>query len=334
MLVAFRLFLFAAGLVVLALVVTARGLVPEPDVRTRIGEVPSVGRSLVQQAIVPPAMIGRQSSGPEGKRAEAPTATSEPSDLAAAPAPGGGVAGNSDERAAAPEPRAAAEPGEADLVTVNLTEPPGSAEPSDIARAPPSSESLASSAEALEPLPVVAPDGAAATSATDAKDNVSASASAGPPALAFAAEPASERKTLAGERPGAAPAKAKPDGAEASADVPAGAIGPDSDTASETAARTRSSKSTSKAKATKRKVAARSIPSVRKAAVKPERKVVIKPRKKVKVAHRSSRRPARQPETQQWIAPNDLPATPQTYQYLYTAPAGENDAPSPTTSVQ
>ncbi len=198
MLVAFRLFLFAAGLVVLALVVTARGLVPEPDVRTRIGEVPSVGRSLVQQAIVPPAMIGRQSSGPEGKRAETPTATSEPSDLAAAPAPGGVVAGNSDEPAAAPEPRAAAEPGEADLVTVNLTEPPGSAEPSDIARAPPSSESLASSAEALEPLPVVAPDGAAATSATDAKDNVSASASAGPPALAFAAEPASERKTSRG----------------------------------------------------------------------------------------------------------------------------------------
>lgn len=76
MLVAFRLFLFAAGLVVLALVVTARGLVPEPDVRTRIGEVPSVGRSLVQQAIVPPAMIGRQSSGAEGKRAETPTATS------------------------------------------------------------------------------------------------------------------------------------------------------------------------------------------------------------------------------------------------------------------
>lgn len=89
MLVAFRLFLFAAGLVVLALVVTGRGLVPEPDVRTRIGEVPSVGRSLVQQAIVPPAMIERQSSGPEGKRAEAPTATSEPSDLAVAPAPGG-----------------------------------------------------------------------------------------------------------------------------------------------------------------------------------------------------------------------------------------------------
>ena len=50
MLVAFRLFLFAAGLVVLALVLTGRGLVPEPDVRTRIGEVPSVGRSLVQQA--------------------------------------------------------------------------------------------------------------------------------------------------------------------------------------------------------------------------------------------------------------------------------------------
>jgi hypothetical protein len=39
----FRLFLVAAGLVILALAVTARGLVPEPEVRTRIGEVPSVG---------------------------------------------------------------------------------------------------------------------------------------------------------------------------------------------------------------------------------------------------------------------------------------------------
>ena len=99
MLVAFRLFLVAAGLVVLALAVTARGLVPEPDVRTRIGEVPSVGRSLVQQAIVPPAMIERQSSGPEGKRAEAPAATSEPWDSAVALAPAGIPAGSRDEPA-------------------------------------------------------------------------------------------------------------------------------------------------------------------------------------------------------------------------------------------
>jgi hypothetical protein len=84
MVLTFRLFLVAAGLVILALAVTARGLVPEPEVRTRIGEVPSVGRSLVQQAIVPPAMIERLSVGPESKRAEEPAGTSEPSDSAIA----------------------------------------------------------------------------------------------------------------------------------------------------------------------------------------------------------------------------------------------------------
>ena len=61
MLLTFRLFVFAAGLVIVALAVTTRGLVPEPEARTRIGEVPSVGRSLVQQAIIPPALIERRS---------------------------------------------------------------------------------------------------------------------------------------------------------------------------------------------------------------------------------------------------------------------------------
>ena len=61
MLLTFRLFVFAAGLVIVALAVTTRGLVPEPEARTRIGEVPSVGRSLVQQAIIPPSLIERRS---------------------------------------------------------------------------------------------------------------------------------------------------------------------------------------------------------------------------------------------------------------------------------
>ena len=39
MLLTFRLFVFAAGLVIVALAVTTRGLVPEPEARTRIGEV-------------------------------------------------------------------------------------------------------------------------------------------------------------------------------------------------------------------------------------------------------------------------------------------------------
>ena len=57
MLLTFRLFLGAAGFVILALAVIARGLVPVPEVRTRVGEVPSVGRSLVQQTMIPPAFI-------------------------------------------------------------------------------------------------------------------------------------------------------------------------------------------------------------------------------------------------------------------------------------
>ena len=61
MLFMFRLLLVAAGMVIVALAMTARGLVPEPEVRTRIGEVPSIGRALVQQAIAPPTQIARLS---------------------------------------------------------------------------------------------------------------------------------------------------------------------------------------------------------------------------------------------------------------------------------
>ena len=39
--------------------------VPEPEARTRIGEVPTLGRSLVQQAMIPPAAIERQLAGAE-----------------------------------------------------------------------------------------------------------------------------------------------------------------------------------------------------------------------------------------------------------------------------
>ena len=42
LLLTFRLFLLAAGLIIVALAVTARGLVPDPEVRTHIGEPPSV----------------------------------------------------------------------------------------------------------------------------------------------------------------------------------------------------------------------------------------------------------------------------------------------------
>ena len=64
MLFMFRLFLVAAGLVIVALAVATRDLVPEPEARTRIGEVPSIGRTLMQQALVPPTQLARLSIGP------------------------------------------------------------------------------------------------------------------------------------------------------------------------------------------------------------------------------------------------------------------------------
>ena len=88
MLLTFRLFLGAAGFVILALAVIARGLVPVPEVRTRVGEVPSVGRSLVQQTMIPPAFIDL-ADGPTRTRAEESTAARELSDteVALVPAP-------------------------------------------------------------------------------------------------------------------------------------------------------------------------------------------------------------------------------------------------------
>jgi hypothetical protein len=87
MLLTFRLFVFAAGLVIVALAVTTRGLVPEPEARTRIGEVPSLGRPLVQQAIIPPALIERQSAGGEIGPVSELRGMREMSD----PAPAGGL---------------------------------------------------------------------------------------------------------------------------------------------------------------------------------------------------------------------------------------------------
>jgi hypothetical protein len=149
MLLTFRLFLVAAGLVILALAMTAHGLVPEPDVRTRIGEVPSMGRSLVQQAIVTPGILDRLSAGPASRRAEEPVATREPSDPSIALAPAAGHPGQG--TSPAPELSPSAESQEArpdcigELVTVTLAETPEPTPPREIdldfykARRPPSS---------------------------------------------------------------------------------------------------------------------------------------------------------------------------------------------------
>ncbi len=336
MLVAIRLFLAATGLVVLALAVTARGLVPEPDVRTRIGEVPSVGRSLVQQAIVPPATIERQSSGLDGDRAEAPA------DAAGALAPAHSA--SVDKPSSGSEAAAAAAPREADLAAVHLTETPSPAKPSDIADgrwdgAGPDRAAAAGQAALSDSFGEVRRNARAFAGRRAGRSRIhlragrearrGGGARFGRTARARLCRRARGRTQAPCRRPGAAPEKAKPDEAAAPAGGPAAAIGPDSDPASE-AAQTRSSKSANKSTAAKRKVA-RS--SARKAAAKSERKDADKPRGKIKVARRASRRPGR-PAIEQWTTPDGFSATPQTYQYRYTAPAGENAAPADTTSVQ
>jgi hypothetical protein len=220
MLLTFRLFLGAAGLVILALAVIARGLVPVPEVRTRIGEVPSVGRSLVQQAIMPPAFVDL-SEGPASKRAEEPAAAGEPSDTAVALAPAPRSAGKGTNPAS--EPASAAGSQEArpdpigDLVTVMLAETPS---------------------------PSAVPD-----VTTTLKAPVPAEA----PALAFAAETAIAHTTSegGGERTGAAPSKSRKD--EPKADAKA----PKPDSVHENAPRHRSGKSTKKVVASERKAAAK-----------------------------------------------------------------------------
>jgi hypothetical protein len=96
MLLTFRLFLGGASIVILALTVIARGLIPVPDVRTRIGEVPSLGRSLIQQAMIPRAFID-VSDDPTGKRAEESTGARQLSDteVALVQVPGSASTGTS-----------------------------------------------------------------------------------------------------------------------------------------------------------------------------------------------------------------------------------------------
>lgn len=53
MLPTFRILLATTGLAVLAVGVATYGLIPSPEVHTRIGEVPSIARPLIQQAMVP-----------------------------------------------------------------------------------------------------------------------------------------------------------------------------------------------------------------------------------------------------------------------------------------
>ena len=121
MLLTFRLFLGGASLVILALAVIARGLIPMPEVRTRVGEVPSLGRYLIQEAMIPRAFID-VSDGPTGKRGEETKARElSHSDVALAPA-AATIASPASEPASAAESRETGSRPSGDLAPVLLPE--------------------------------------------------------------------------------------------------------------------------------------------------------------------------------------------------------------------
>lgn len=302
MLLTFRLFVFAAGLVIVALAVTTRGLVPEPEARTRIGEVPSVGRSLVQQAIIPPALIERRSvdaeigpvgelrgtrdsSGPAaedaliigsavGGIAQAPPATEQ---MLEREAPGSAQAAPATAPVAAPAP---AEPVRDDDATAPARSASGAIESLFVA---PSLPSLA----ALRP-----------SASPDLDELAEALNPAEAPAMAFGVEPETGRT-------GKTPAHTVRD-LDRLSSLPADATASD-----------RPSKKTKNVRASKRRVTAQHVK--RSTADKSERKVAKRTRKKVKVSRRAT------PATPEAVAPATgatyvVQGVPQTYQYLYAVP--------------
>ncbi|WP_146604594.1 hypothetical protein [Rhodoplanes roseus] len=96
MLPTFRLMLVAVAAVFVVLMVAARGLVPSPEATTRIGEVPIVGRALLQLSVIPVDETQRRLMIASGLPGELETADAEPPAAPQAPA------------AAAAEARAAA----------------------------------------------------------------------------------------------------------------------------------------------------------------------------------------------------------------------------------
>lgn len=295
MLLTFRLFVFAAGLVIVALAVTTRGLVPEPEARTRIGEVPSVGRSLVQQAIIPPALIERRSvdaeigpvgelrgtrdsSGPAaedaliigsaaGGIAQAPPATEQ---MLEREAPGSAQAAPATAPVAAPAP----------------TEPVRDVDATAPAR------SASGAIESLFVAPSLPSLAALRPSASPDLDELAVALNpAEAPAMAFGVEPETGRT-------GKTPAHTVRD-LDRLSSLPADATASD-----------RPSKKTKSVRASKRRVTAQHA----------KRSTVAKrTRKKVKVSRRTT------PATPEAVAPATgatyvVQGVPQTYQYLYAVP--------------
>jgi hypothetical protein len=342
MLLTFRLFVFAAGLVIVALAVTTRGLVPEPEARTRIGEVPSLGRSLVQQAIIPPALIERQSAGAEVGPVGELRGMREMSD----PAPTGGLtigsaAGGSMSASELLASVKAHDDGTSQPIggedPTKANETPDRASPKDFAQGPPGEEEAfdreaSGPAQAAPPAtePVVAP--APAEPAPDHGAAAPGRSSSGAVEPLFVAPSlpslAALRPSLSpgldelaeAQIPAEAPAMAfgaEPETGRRSGDANATALGRNAD--SGTASESRPSTKTKSVKEIRRRNSAKHVK--RSTASRSKRKVAKRTRKKVKASHRATR------TKQEAVVPASgamhvVQGVPQTYQYLYAVPLG------------
>lgn len=322
MLPTFRLIFFAAGLVIVALAVTTRGLVPEPEARTRIGEVPTLGRSLVQQAMIPPAAIGPRSASNVGQADELRGTQGSPAPVTVGALAGGSPTGDPSS-ASVPIASTGAHGDPAQAVGGEdgmAGEAPDGAPPQDVARAPstmekasdraaPGSEqapapafeqaamapgrSTLGAVESLFMAPSLPSLAALRLSASPGLNELTENpVPAGVPSMAFAAEPDKRSGSGAADRT---------DG-----NLPADATAAD-DAASGTAAESKASKKTKNAKASKHS----------------KRSAAKRSRKKVKAARRSGPAkadvagPAAAPSTG---AANAVQGVPRSYQYLYAIP--------------
>lgn len=313
MLLTFRLFVFAAGLVIVALAVTTRGLVPEPEARTRIGEVPSVGRSLVQQAIIPPALIERRSVdaeiGPVGElRGTRDSSGSAAEDALTIGSAVGGVAQAPPATDQMLE-REALGSAQAAPATVPVAAP-APTEPVRDDDATPPARSTSGAIESLFVAPSLPSLAALRPSGSPGLDELAeAPIAAGARAMAFGAEPETGRT-------GKAPAHTVRD-LDRLSSLPADATASDPNARLESVSATRPSKKTKSVRATNRRVTAKHVK--RSTADKSERKIAKRTRKKVKVSGRAA------PATPEAVASATgatyvVQGVPQAYQYLYAVP--------------
>jgi len=79
MLPTFRVLMATTGLAVLAIAGASYGLIPAPEVRTRIGEVPSVSRTFIQEAMAPRRLAVQARGDPAEEYAPVADVTALPS---------------------------------------------------------------------------------------------------------------------------------------------------------------------------------------------------------------------------------------------------------------